>query len=60
MTNKIFCKNYQGMSAEKIYEDEKVLAFMDIILRSPGHFLVIPKASARNILILIMKVMCSY
>ena len=47
----IFAKIIRGeLPAEKIYEDEKVLAFMDIMPRSPGHFLVIPKASVRNIL----------
>ena len=47
----IFAKIIRGeLPAEKIYEDEKVLAFMDIMPRAPGHFLVIPKASARNIL----------
>ena len=52
MTNKIFfAKIIRGeLPAEKIYEDEKVLAFMDIMPRSPGHSLVIPKASVRNIL----------
>ena len=34
----------------KVYEDEHVLAFLDIMPRSPGHTLVIPKAPARNIL----------
>ena len=47
----IFAKIIRGeLPAEKIYEDEKVLAFMDIMPRSPGHLLVIPKSSARNIL----------
>ena len=47
----IFAKIIRGeLPAEKIYEDEKVLAFMDIMPRAPGHFLVIPKARARNIL----------
>jgi len=36
--------------ATKIYEDEHVLAFLDIMPRAPGHTLVIPKAPARNIL----------
>ncbi len=40
----IFCKIASGkIGAEKIYEDEKVLAFLDIRPRSPGHTLVIPK-----------------
>ncbi|MBR0800164.1 HIT domain-containing protein [Bradyrhizobium jicamae] len=34
----------------KVYENEHVLAFLDIMPRSPGHTLVIPKAPARNIL----------
>src|SRR5947199_10792502 len=34
----------------KVYENDHVLAFLDIMPRSPGHTLVIPKAAARNIL----------
>jgi histidine triad (HIT) family protein len=34
----------------KVYEDDHALAFLDIMPRSPGHTLVIPKAPARNIL----------
>jgi histidine triad (HIT) family protein len=34
----------------KVYENDHVLAFLDIMPRSPGHTLVIPKAPARNIL----------
>jgi histidine triad (HIT) family protein len=32
-----------------IYEDEKVLALLDIMPRNPGHTLVIPKAHRENI-----------
>jgi len=40
----IFCKMVAGeMPAEKIYEDEIVLAFLDIGPVSDGHTLVIPK-----------------
>ena len=47
----IFAKIISGeLPAEKIFENDKVLAFMDIMPRSPGHLLVIPKSSARNIL----------
>ena len=47
----IFAKIIKGeLPAEKIFENDKVLAFMDIMPRSPGHLLVIPKSSARNIL----------
>jgi histidine triad (HIT) family protein len=34
----------------KVFEDDHVLAFLDIMPRCPGHTLVIPKAPARNIL----------
>lgn len=34
----------------KVYEDDHTIAFLDIMPRSPGHTLVIPKAPARNIL----------
>lgn len=38
------------MPAVKVYETDRVLAFMDIMPRADGHVLVIPKAAARNIL----------
>ena len=34
----------------KVYEDDHTLAFLDIMPRSLGHTLVIPKVPARNIL----------
>jgi histidine triad (HIT) family protein len=49
--NNIFAKILRGeFPCYKVYEDEHVLAFLDIMPRSPGHTLVIPKAAARNIL----------
>ena len=39
-----------GFASYKWYEDDHVLSFLDIMPRSPGHTLVIPKAPARNIL----------
>ena len=49
--NNIFAKILRGeFSCHKVYEDEHVLAFLDIMPRVPGHTLVIPKAPARNIL----------
>lgn len=35
--------------ASRVYEDEDVLAFMDIRPVTPGHLLVVPKAAARNL-----------
>ena len=49
--NNVFARILRGeFSCHKVYEDEHVLAFLDIMPRSPGHTLVIPKAPARNIL----------
>ncbi|WP_407152082.1 HIT family protein [Bradyrhizobium sp. ORS 86] len=49
--NNIFAKILRGeLPCYKVYEDEQVLAFLDIMPRSPGHTLVIPKVPARNIL----------
>jgi histidine triad (HIT) family protein len=49
--NNPFAKILRGeFPCHKIYEDDHVLAFLDIMPRAPGHTLVIPKAPARNIL----------
>lgn len=49
--NNIFAKILRGeLPCHKVYEDDKVLAFLDIMPRAPGHTLVLPKAPARNIL----------
>ena len=40
----IFCKIASGeIPTNKIYEDEKVIAFYDLAPQAPVHFLVIPK-----------------
>src|SRR5438477_4555821 len=50
-SNNIFAKILRDeFPCYKVYEDDHVLAFLDIMPRSPGHTLVIPKASARGIL----------
>jgi histidine triad (HIT) family protein len=49
--NNPFAKILRGeFPSYKVYEDDHVLAFLDIMPRTPGHTLVIPKAAARNIL----------
>ncbi len=46
----IFCKIIQGeIPSVKVYEDDKVFAFMDINPLSSGHTLVIPRTHAENI-----------
>ena len=48
--NNIFAKILRGeFPCYKVYEDDHVIAFLDIMPRTPGHTLVIPKAPARNI-----------
>jgi histidine triad (HIT) family protein len=50
-TDNIFAKILRGeIPCHKVFEDDVALAFMDIMPRSPGHCLVIPKAAARNLL----------
>ncbi|MBX7249719.1 MAG: HIT family protein [Caulobacteraceae bacterium] len=48
----IFARIVRGdMPSVKVWEDEKVLAFMDVFPQAPGHVLVVHKLSrARNIL----------
>ncbi|MBI4280786.1 HIT family protein [Candidatus Uhrbacteria bacterium] len=44
MENCIFCKIVNGaIPAQKVYETDTVLAFLDIYPVTPGHLLVIPK-----------------
>ncbi len=47
----IFARILRGeIPCHKVYENSHSLAFLDIMPRSPGHTLVIPKAPARGIL----------
>jgi histidine triad (HIT) family protein len=44
MENCIFCKIAAGeIPSTKVYEDDKVFAFLDIHPKAPGHTLLIPK-----------------
>ncbi|TWI56219.1 HIT family protein [Halalkalibacter nanhaiisediminis] len=48
--NCIFCKIVKGdIPAAKVYEDEHVLAFLDISQVTKGHTLVIPKVHQKDI-----------
>ena len=38
------------LPSERVYEDENTLVIMDIMPRTDGHCLVIPKTAARNML----------
>lgn len=50
--NNLFAKILRGeIPSVKVYEDEEVLAFMDIFPQTRGHLLVVPKnVRARNFL----------
>jgi len=48
--NNIFAKIIRGeISAFRVYEDEHVLAFLDVMPQSDGHTLVLPKSEAENL-----------
>jgi histidine triad (HIT) family protein len=50
MQNCVFCRIVAGeLPCVKVFEDERVLAFMDINPISDGHTLIIPKAHAENL-----------
>ncbi|WP_121062062.1 HIT family protein [Chachezhania antarctica] len=47
----IFAKILRGdLPCHKVFEDDDTFAFMDIMPRTPGHVLVIPKTPCRNML----------
>lgn len=51
MDNCIFCKIIKGeIPCDKVYEDDKVLAFNDINPAAPVHFLVIPKKHIASVM----------
>ena len=48
--NNIFAKILRGeLPCYKVYEDDRAIAFLDIMPRTPGHTLVVPKSAARNL-----------
>jgi len=50
-SNNIFAKILRGeIPSVKVYEDDKTLAFMDVMPEAEGHVLVIPREGAENIL----------
>jgi len=47
----IFAKILRGeIPSHRVYEDDAVVAFMDVMPQGPGHTLVVPKAPSRNLL----------
>jgi len=55
----IFCKIIAGeIPAYKVYEDEKILAFLDITPVNPGHTLVVPKEHHADLLDLPEELAC--
>lgn len=46
----VFCEIIKGnIPADKIYEDDNVLAFLDAKPHNPGHSLIIPKKHFQNL-----------
>ncbi|MET3560256.1 histidine triad (HIT) family protein [Bartonella japonica] len=49
--NNIFAKLIRNeIPSVRVYEDDDVIAFMDIMPQAPGHTLVIPRKGSRNLL----------
>ncbi|MGU3398768.1 HIT family protein [Brucellaceae bacterium D45D] len=49
--NNIFAKILRGeIPSSRVYENEHVVAFMDVMPQGKGHTLVVPKAPSRNLL----------
>lgn len=50
MSDCLFCKIINGeIPSNKLYEDDKILAFYDISPIAPVHFLVIPKEHIQSV-----------
>lgn len=50
-SNNIFARILRGeIPSQRVYEDDHVVAFMDVMPQAPGHILVVPKAASRNLL----------
>ncbi|TCQ28054.1 HIT family protein [Rhizobium sp. PP-CC-3G-465] len=50
-TNNIFAKILRGeIPSYTVYEDDAVIAFMDVMPQADGHALVVPKSPSRNLL----------
>lgn len=51
MENCIFCKIVKGkIPAAKVYEDDKVISFLDIMPANKGHCLIVPKQHYETLL----------
>jgi len=49
--NNVFARILRGeIPAQKVFEDDSTLAFMDVMPQSDGHTLVVPKFAAESIL----------
>ncbi len=47
----VFCKIVDGkIPSAKVYEDNKVISFLDILPANKGHCLVVPKKHAQNLI----------
>jgi histidine triad (HIT) family protein len=49
--NNVFAKILRGeIPSARVYEDDDVVAFLDVMPQGTGHTLVVPKAPSRNLL----------
>ena len=60
MDDCVFCKIVAGeLPAEKVAEDERTVAFMDINPATRGHLLVVPRKHARDLLDIELDELCA-
>lgn len=60
MSECIFCKIVRGdIPSYKIYEDDKVSAFLDIMPVNKGHVIVVPREHYENLVDTPSEVLCS-
>ena len=49
MTDCIFCKIIEGeIPGKKVFENEDVVAFLDLAQTTPGHTLLVPKKHLKD------------
>ena len=60
MEDCVFCRiAAEEISSYKVYEDDKIKAFLDILPISPGHTIVIPKEHAADVEDLTDEALCA-
>jgi histidine triad (HIT) family protein len=58
--NNVFAKILRGeIPSQKVHEDGKTLAFMDVMPQAKGHTLIVPKNASRNLFDIAQEDLCA-